>query len=144
MKRWLSHALTIVVLSLPVLLAAAILAERMQWGPFALPKESPAGTDSSPPNDPPSRDEDEPPAAASAFDLDDYRPRVVVPRYLPPITDVPLKRPGELRGEVTDEELVLGVEIGGQARAYPINQLFWPQREVFNDTLGGRPIAATW
>ena len=38
----------------------------------------------------------------------------------------------------------LGVEVGGEARAYPINMLSGPNREILNDTLGGRPIAATW
>jgi hypothetical protein len=41
-------------------------------------------------------------------------------------------------------DLVLGVEINGAARAYPIAMISQPIREVFNDTLGGRAIAATW
>ena len=41
-------------------------------------------------------------------------------------------------------ELVLGVVIGHQARAYPINMLTGPSREIFNDELGGQAIAATW
>lgn len=41
-------------------------------------------------------------------------------------------------------DLVLGVEINGAARAYPIAIISQPIREVFNDTLGGRAIAATW
>ena len=32
----------------------------------------------------------------------------------------------------------------GQARAYPINMLTGPSREIINDVLGGVPIAATW
>src|SRR5262245_17945918 len=63
-----------------------------------------------------------PPGRKPTFDTDDYHPRRVVERYLPPIVDIPLKRPSELAGEVTDDELVLGVEINGQARADPINQ----------------------
>lgn len=43
-----------------------------------------------------------------------------------------------------DGELVLGVEVGGEARAYPLNMLNGPSREILNDTLGGRAIAATW
>jgi hypothetical protein len=46
--------------------------------------------------------------------------------------------------EVSDDELVLGVQIGDEARAYPINQLSEPTRECFNETLGGRAIAVTW
>lgn len=43
-----------------------------------------------------------------------------------------------------DDEFVLGVEVNGEARAYPINVMTGPQREVFNDELGGAAIAATW
>ena len=43
-----------------------------------------------------------------------------------------------------DNELVIGVEIDGQARAYPINQLTGPSREIINDVLAGTAIAATW
>ncbi len=40
------------------------------------------------------------------------------------------------------DDLVIGVVVGGVARAYPIRVLNW--HEVANDTLGGRPIAVTW
>jgi hypothetical protein len=43
-----------------------------------------------------------------------------------------------------DDDLVLGVVVAGEARAYPINLMWEPQNEVLNDTLGGAPIAATW
>ena len=45
---------------------------------------------------------------------------------------------------VRDDELVLGVVVNGAARAYPINMLTSPTREIINDKLGGRAIAATW
>lgn len=45
---------------------------------------------------------------------------------------------------VKDDELVLGVSLKGAARAYPINMLTNPTREIINDTLGARKIAATW
>ena len=41
-------------------------------------------------------------------------------------------------------ELVLGVTVGKESRAYPINMLTGPSREILNDTLGGQAIAATW
>ncbi len=50
----------------------------------------------------------------------------------------------EAEGKVDDSELVLAVRIGDQARAYPINMLNGPTREIINDELGGRSIAATW
>lgn len=40
------------------------------------------------------------------------------------------------------QELVMGVEINGEARAYPVGILRF--REMVNDTLGGVPILVTW
>jgi hypothetical protein len=45
---------------------------------------------------------------------------------------------------VRPNELVLGVVVEGKARAYPINMLTGPRREIINDELGGKAIAATW
>ncbi|MBM3140708.1 MAG: DUF3179 domain-containing protein [Chloroflexi bacterium] len=39
-------------------------------------------------------------------------------------------------------DLVIGVEIGGEARAY--GTAFLSGHEVVNDVVGGRPIAVTW
>ena len=53
--------------------------------------------------------------------------------------------PAEMVGEgVSDDDLVVGVVINGEARAYPLNMMTGPQREIFNDVLGGKEIAATW
>ena len=43
-----------------------------------------------------------------------------------------------------DDDVVIGVVIGGEARAYPVNLMWEPVNEVLNDTLGGTPITATW
>jgi hypothetical protein len=43
-----------------------------------------------------------------------------------------------------DDDLVIGVVVGGEARAYPVNLMWEPVNEVLNDTLGGQPITATW
>lgn len=40
------------------------------------------------------------------------------------------------------DELVLGIEINGDARAYSVPLL--SRHEVVNDTVGGKPIAVTW
>ncbi len=40
------------------------------------------------------------------------------------------------------EELVIGLSINGDSRAYPINLL--SRHEIVNDTVGGMPIAVTW
>jgi len=48
------------------------------------------------------------------------------------------------KASIRDDDLVLGVAIGGEARAYPLNLMWRPENEALNDTLGGEPIAATW
>ena len=72
-----------------------------------------------------------------------FRPMQVVPAQ-PPMTDAPVVSADEIGSRVKGRELVLGVVVNGKARAYPINMLTGPRREIINDTLGGRPIAATW
>lgn len=74
---------------------------------------------------------------------DGFEPIVVVERF-EPITNAPIIPGRKVEAQVTDGELVLGVVLNGEARAYPINMLTGPEREIINDTLGGRPIAATW
>jgi hypothetical protein len=44
--------------------------------------------------------------------------------------------------QLADDELVLGIEIDGEAKAYPISVLNF--REMVNDELAGVPILATW
>jgi hypothetical protein len=61
-----------------------------------------------------------------------------------PIVDAEAIPASDVTDQVEDNELVLGVMVGSQARAYPINMLTQPSREIVNDTLGGRSIAATW
>ena len=43
---------------------------------------------------------------------------------------------------LTDEELVFGVEINGDARAYPLRIMDW--HEMFNDVIGGVPVALAY
>ena len=42
----------------------------------------------------------------------------------------------------TDNELVFGIEINGDARAYPLRILNW--HEMFNDVIGGVPVALAY
>lgn len=60
-----------------------------------------------------------------------------------PVRDVvKVARAGE--AGLRDSDIVLGVELGGEARAYPVSLMWGPEHEVVNDTLGGRAITATW
>ena len=74
----------------------------------------------------------------------EYRPKKVLRNALPPIVDGKFLLAAKVDREVLDNELVLGVVVNGEARAYPINMLTGPSREIINDTLGGVAIAATW
>lgn len=73
----------------------------------------------------------------------DFRPTRVV-QQVEPITKFPTKLVREAWNELNPSELVLGVTVGKESRAYPINMLTGPSREILNDTLGGQAIAATW
>ena len=42
------------------------------------------------------------------------------------------------------DDLVLGVEVGSEARAYPLNLMWKPTNEVLNDVVGGTAVAVTW
>lgn len=77
---------------------------------------------------------------------------VAAPTYnivtlLPPDAIPAIDHPTFVTGEEADkqyqpDELVLGVEINGDARAYSIP--FLSGHEIVNDTVGGEPIAVTW
>lgn len=73
-----------------------------------------------------------------------FKPQVVIRRAFPAIVQPKTVSAKEASESVHAEELVLGVEVDGVARAYPINMLTGPQREIINDKLGGKAIAATW
>ena len=76
--------------------------------------------------------------------LPEFNPQVVIPRAMPAIENAPVISAARADRQLQDSELVLGITVKGQARAYPINMLTGPRREIVNDTLGGRSIAATW
>ena len=49
---------------------------------------------------------------------------------------------GARGAKLSDDDLILGVEINGEAKAYPISVMRF--REIVNDELGGVPILVTW
>ena len=57
-----------------------------------------------------------------------------------------LTNPKHLEAEeatyITPDELVFGVEINGDARAYPLRILDW--HEMFNDVVGGQPVSLAY
>ena len=85
----------------------------------------------------------DPTPKASTSTLSDYEIVTLLPRdAIPAILDPEFLTVEEANQEYEDDELVLGVEINGEARAYSIPHL--SLREIVNDTVGGRRIAATW
>jgi hypothetical protein len=80
---------------------------------------------------------------ACAAERQEFEPKQVVKKRFPAIVN-PRLVPAAEALDLRDDELVIGVQIGDSARAYPINMLTGPTREIVNDRLGGRDIAATW
>jgi len=60
---------------------------------------------------------------------------------IPALVD-PRHVPGGEADYLEDDELVFGVEIKGDARAYPLRILDW--HEMFNDVIGGVPVALAY
>jgi len=48
------------------------------------------------------------------------------------------------RARLGDSDIVLGVALNGEKRAYPVNFMTGPVNEVVNDYLGKKNIAVTW
>ncbi len=74
---------------------------------------------------------------------DDLQIVTLLPRdAIPAIDDPQFLTADEANGAYDDDELVLGVEFDGDARAYSIPLL--SSHEIVNDTVGGVKIAVTW
>ena len=57
-----------------------------------------------------------------------------------PVYDPVFETAGRTR--LGDEQLVMGVAINGEAKAYPVSLLQF--REMVNDEVGGTPVLVTW
>ncbi len=78
-------------------------------------------------------------AATPAVDLSRYR--AMLPRdAIRPVYE-PIFAPGKPTS-LDPGELVIGVEIGGESKAYPVGPLNY--REMVNDVVGGVPVLVTW
>ena len=64
------------------------------------------------------------------------------PDAIPSIDNPTFVEGAEADEQYAPDELVLGVEIDGDARAYSIP--FLSGHEIVNDVVGGEPIAVTW
>jgi hypothetical protein len=74
---------------------------------------------------------------------DDLEIITLLPRDAIPAIDNPkFWTVEEAEGRYQPDELVIGVEFDGAARAYSVP--FLSGHEIVNDTVGGRKIAVTW
>lgn len=60
-------------------------------------------------------------------------PAILDPHFVPPESVPP---------EFRDTELVMGMSLNGESKAYPIDIL--SHHEIVNDVVGGVPVAVTW
>ncbi len=75
------------------------------------------------------------------YEFDSYLP----PQLIPPDGIRPVYQPqfvDAADAPLHDDELVIGVSVEGEAKAYPITVLRF--REMVNDELGKLPILVTW
>jgi hypothetical protein len=63
---------------------------------------------------------------------------------IPPVMGFSIVSAQAAGSAIPDEDHVLGVELGGESRAYAINMMGKPDHELLNDTLAGWPIAVTF
>ena len=83
-------------------------------------------------------------AQQSEADEPVFDPHVVIPTPFPAIKKTNIESVEKASMVLGDGELVLGVSIDGESRAYPITMLCGPTREIINDVLGDTKFAATW
>ena len=73
----------------------------------------------------------------------DYRIITLLPKDAIPAIDNPsFYDVNEADLEYDPQEMILGVEFEGEARAYSVNML--SSHEIVNDVVAGKPIAVTW
>jgi hypothetical protein len=74
-------------------------------------------------------------------EFDSYVPAQLIPLDgIAPVYDPEFALASE--APLLDDELIIGIELNGEAKAYPITVLRF--REMVNDELGGLPILVTW
>ena len=78
---------------------------------------------------------------ASLIDLDEVRWGGVLQDGIPPLRN-PRMLSAAAAGYLEDEHLVFGIEVNGQARAYPKRILAW--HEMFTDKLGGLELTGVY
>ena len=81
------------------------------------------------------------PEVHGVFDSDTMY-TVLPPDAIPAILEPVFLSGAEADSQMSPDEMVLGIILNGEARAYSLWQL--DAHEIVNDSLGGLPIAPTW
>ena len=82
-----------------------------------------------------------PPGSSHEVVIDVTQYRQLLPRdAIAPVCDA--KFISAESAALRPDELVIGVEINGESKAYPVGPLNY--REMVNDTVGGVPVLVTW
>jgi hypothetical protein len=110
----------------------------------SIPTDAPAPTDTEEPTEP--SEPTDTPGPTEALAAPDPRALDIITLLpkdaIPAIFDPQFLSAAEADEWYDPDELVLGVEIDGDARAYSIPLL--SNREIVNDSISGRKIAVTW
>jgi hypothetical protein len=72
----------------------------------------------------------------------DTQARRAAPRDGFPVLDSPSMVPASKAEGIRDDEPVIGIAIGKEAKAYPVSVM--GRHELANDTCGKTPIAVSW
>jgi len=78
----------------------------------------------------------------SQSEVDFAEIRTIIPADNIPSIDDPVFVPVTADLDLVDREPVIGIEINGDARAYPLRIMMW--HEIANDTVGGVPVVVTF
>ncbi|MEM7426979.1 MAG: DUF3179 domain-containing protein [Pseudomonadota bacterium] len=79
--------------------------------------------------------------AVTSIDLSEIMSGGIGRDVIPPI-DQPKFKPADEVTDVADTEPVIGFDLNGDARAYPLQLMTW--HEIVNDVVGGVPVAVTY
>src|SRR5918996_5087355 len=80
------------------------------------------------------------PPGRATVDTDLIVPGGPPPDGIPPIDEPKFLSPAQV--QLVAQEPVLSVELGSQAKAYPVRILMW--HEIVNDRIGGEPVTVTY
>jgi hypothetical protein len=83
------------------------------------------------------------PSVENQSEVEEYQiVTLLSPDAIPSIDSPTFYAVEDANQEYEPDELVIGIELNGESKAYPIDLL--SRHEIVNDELQGKPIAVTW